>query len=75
MSATALMWTPASSQPTAAECLHADTLDTRGVGSAGGAGSLISGLFSEGGKIASGAVNVLSSFMVGNLTGGTTGDP
>ncbi|MCT7369465.1 aggregation-promoting factor C-terminal-like domain-containing protein [Mycolicibacterium llatzerense] len=38
----------------------------------GGAGALISGLFNEGGKIATDLVNVGSSFLVGNVTTGTT---
>lgn len=38
----------------------------------GGAGALISGLFNEGGKIATGIVNVVSSSLVGNVTTGTT---
>jgi hypothetical protein len=42
---------------------------------AGTVGSLVGGLFQEGGKIATGAVNVFSSFLTGNLNGGTTGDP
>ena len=48
-----------------------------GAGAAGGgmggasASSLVSGLFSQAGKIADAAVNVGSSFLVGNVTGGT----
>ncbi|BBY82098.1 hypothetical protein H7I53_14555 [Mycolicibacterium pulveris] len=38
----------------------------------GAAGSLISGLFQQGGKIAQGVANVASSFLIGNVTGGTT---
>ncbi|KAB7752877.1 hypothetical protein [Mycolicibacterium mucogenicum] len=43
-----------------------------GMGAGGGAGALISGLFNEGGKIATGIVNVVSSSLVGNVTTGTT---
>lgn len=43
-----------------------------GAGAGGGAaGSMISGLFTEGGKIAKNAVNIGSSFLVGNITPGT----
>jgi hypothetical protein len=38
----------------------------------GGAGQLISGLFQQGGKIAENIANVGASFLVGNITGGTT---
>lgn len=48
-----------------------------GLGGMGGgaAGSLISGLFSEGGKIANAALNVIASAGVGTLTPGTTENP
>ena len=36
------------------------------------AGALASGLITEGGKIATGIANVASSFLVGNITSGTT---
>lgn len=39
---------------------------------AGGGGSMISGLFQQGGKIATSAANIGASFLVGSLTGGTT---
>jgi hypothetical protein len=38
----------------------------------GGAGQFISGLFQQGGKIAENIANVGASFLVGNITGGTT---
>lgn len=45
-------------------------------GGGGGIGGLsISGLFQQGGKIATNVANVASSFLVGNITGGTTENP
>jgi len=38
----------------------------------GGAGGFIQGLFGQAGKIATGIANVGASFLVGNITGGTT---
>jgi len=35
-------------------------------------GGFVSGLFQQGGKIATNIANVASSFLVGNITGGTT---
>lgn len=47
-----------------------------GLGGAGGAlGGFVSGLFGQAGKIAKGVANVASSFLVGNITGGTTENP
>ncbi|WP_458317106.1 aggregation-promoting factor C-terminal-like domain-containing protein [Mycolicibacterium brisbanense] len=50
----------------------AGTFGAAGAAGAGGAGSLVAGLFNEGGKIATDLVNVGSSFLVGNVTAGTT---
>jgi hypothetical protein len=41
-------------------------------GGMGGAGGFIQGLFGQAGKIATGIANVGASFLVGNITGGTT---
>lgn len=49
----------------------AGTFGAAGLGG-GGAGSLISGLFAQGGKIANDAIDVASAFLVGNITPGTT---
>lgn len=43
-----------------------------GAGGGGGMGAMISGLFQQGGKIVEGIANVGASFLVGNITGGTT---
>lgn len=50
----------------------AGTFGAAGAAGAGGAGSLVAGLFNEAGKIATNLVNVGSSFLVGNVTAGTT---
>lgn len=50
----------------------AGTFGAAGIGGGGGAGSLISGLFAQGGKIANDVIDVGSSFLVGNITPGTT---
>ena len=44
-------------------------------GGGGGLGSMVSGLFQQAGKIANNVANVASSFLVGNITGGTTANP
>lgn len=41
----------------------------------GGIGSMVQGLFTQAGKIANNVANVASSFLVGNITGGTTANP
>jgi hypothetical protein len=41
----------------------------------GGMGSLIGGLFTQGGKIIEDIANVGASFLVGNITNGTTANP
>lgn len=46
-----------------------------GAGAVGAIGPYVAGLIQEGGKVASDAVNVGSSFLVGNVTGGTTNNP
>jgi hypothetical protein len=46
-----------------------------GGGGGGGMGGMISGLFGQAGKIANNVANVASSFLVGNITGGTTENP
>lgn len=48
-----------------------------GLGGMGGgaAGGFIEGLFGQAGKIANNVANVASSFLVGNITGGTTKNP
>ena len=45
-------------------------------GAAGGSlGGFVAGLFQQAGKIANNVANVASSFLVGNITGGTTENP
>ena len=44
-------------------------------GGGGGMGGFIQGLFGQAGKIANNVANVASSFLVGNITGGTTENP
>ena len=48
-----------------------------GMGGMGGGmlGGFVSGLFGQAGKIANNIANVASSFLVGNITGGTTENP
>lgn len=46
-----------------------------GGGGGGGLGGMVSGLFQQAGKIANNVANVASSFLVGNITGGTTANP
>lgn len=55
----------------AATAASAASFGAGGLGG-GGAGALISGLFNQGGKILTDLVNVGSSFLVGNVTTGTT---
>lgn len=43
-----------------------------GIGALGGLGSYAAGLIQQGGKIAENVANVGASFLVGNITGGTT---
>lgn len=45
---------------------------TMGLGGGGGLGGFVSGLIAQGGKIATNIANIGASFLVGNITGGTT---
>jgi len=46
-----------------------------GIPGGGAAGQFVQGLFQQAGKIANNVANVASSFLVGNITGGTTENP
>lgn len=52
----------------------AGSFGAAGAAGAGSLGSMVSGLFTQGGKIANDAANVVSSFLVGNVPG-SFGDP